>query len=118
MKPAGLKTTERRNSADHRSGLSLSVAQTNSNQLWWASVAFGLIWKKEKTLEIIRKENGSEDPAKLRISNRQLSVGSRTMLTRPRFFLLRMAPECIQGPIGRIRIRLGTEQEEGRLMRR
>ena len=64
MKSAGLKTTEPRNSADHQCGLSLSVAQTNSNQLWWASVAFGLIWKKEETLELIWKENGSEKPAK------------------------------------------------------
>ena len=42
--------------------------------------AFGLIWKKEETLELIRKENGSEDPVKSRISNRPLSVDSGTWL--------------------------------------
>ena len=69
MKPAGLKTTEPGNSADHRSGLSLSVALTSSDQLWWASVAFGLIWKKEDTLAQIAEENGPKNPAKPRISN-------------------------------------------------
>jgi hypothetical protein len=53
MKPAGLKTTKPRNSTDHRFGLSLSVASTNSDQLWWAPEAFGLIWKKEQTLGLI-----------------------------------------------------------------
>jgi hypothetical protein len=53
MKSAGLKTTEPRNSTDHRSGLSLSVAPTNFDQLWWAPEAFGLIWKKEQTLGLI-----------------------------------------------------------------
>jgi hypothetical protein len=38
---------------DHRSGLSLSVAPTNFDQLWWALEAFGLIWKKEQTLGLI-----------------------------------------------------------------
>jgi hypothetical protein len=74
MKPAGLKTTEPRNSADHRSGLSLSVAQTNSNQFWWASVAFGLIWKKEDTLAHIAEENRRKNPAKRWFPNRQISV--------------------------------------------
>ena len=53
MKPAGLKTTEPRNSTDHRSGLSASVAPTNSDQLWWAPEAFGFIWKKEEMLALI-----------------------------------------------------------------
>jgi hypothetical protein len=53
MKSAGLKTTKPRNSADHRSGLSLSVAPTSSDQLWWALEAFGLIWKKEQSRAII-----------------------------------------------------------------
>ena len=65
---------------DYRSGLSLSVARGNNYQVWWAADAFGLIWKKEKTLELIRKENGSEDLAKQRISNRPLSVDSGTLL--------------------------------------
>ena len=55
----GLKTTKPRNSTDHRSGLSLSVAPTNSDQLWWAPEAFGLIWKKEQTLGLILEETGS-----------------------------------------------------------
>ena len=70
MKPAGLKTTEPRNSMDDRSGLSLSVARGNSYQVWWAPDAFDLIWKKEETLAFILEENRSEDPAKPRISNR------------------------------------------------
>jgi len=57
---------------DHRSGLSVSVARGTSYQVWWAPDAFCLIWKKEK--------NESEDPAKPRISNRQLSVNSGTLL--------------------------------------
>ena len=65
---------------DYRSGLSLSVSPTNSDQLWWAPDAFGLIWKKEKTLALIRKENGSEDLAKQRISNRPLAVDTGTLL--------------------------------------
>ena len=80
MKPAGLKTTEPRNSTDRRSGLSLSVARVNNDQVWWAADAFGLICKKEETLELIRKENGSEDLAKQRISNRPLSVDFETLL--------------------------------------
>jgi hypothetical protein len=59
MKPAGLKTTEPRNSTDYRSGLSLSIASTNSDQLLWVSVAFGVIWKKEETRELILEENES-----------------------------------------------------------
>jgi hypothetical protein len=59
MESAGLKTTEPRNSTDHRSGLSLSVAPTSSDQLWWAPEAFGLIWKKEQTLGLILEETGS-----------------------------------------------------------
>ena len=76
MKPGGLKTTEPRNSTDYRSGLSLSIASTNSDQLLWVSVAFGVIWRKEETLELILEENGSEDPEKLQILNRQLSMDS------------------------------------------
>jgi hypothetical protein len=64
MKPAGVKTAEPRNSTDHRSGLSVSVARGNSYQIWWAPDAFGLIWKKEETFALIRKENGAEDLAK------------------------------------------------------
>ena len=81
MKPAGLKTTEPTNSTDHRSGLSVSVARWNFNQVWRAPDAFGLIWKEEEKLALILEENGSEDPAKSRISNRQLSVDSGTLLT-------------------------------------
>jgi len=51
----GLKANERRNSTDHRSGLSRSVARGNSHQLWWASDAVGLIRKKEETMELILK---------------------------------------------------------------
>jgi|LauGreDrversion2_2_1035103.scaffolds.fasta_scaffold105773_1 hypothetical protein len=80
MEPAGLKTTEPRNSADHRSGLSLSVARGNSYHVWWAPDSFGLIRKKQETLELIRKENRSEDPAKPRNLNRQLSMDSGTLL--------------------------------------
>jgi hypothetical protein len=82
MKPAGLKTAEPRNSTDHRSGPSLSIARGNSYQVWWAPDAFGLIWKKEETQALILEGNGSEDPAKPRISNRPLSVDSGTLLRR------------------------------------
>ena len=82
MKPAGLKTAELRNSTDHRSGPSLSIARGNSYQVWWAPDAFGLIWKKEETQALILEGNGSEDPAKPRISNRPLSVDSGTLLRR------------------------------------
>ena len=78
----GVKTAEPRNSTDHRSGLNLSVAPTNSEQLWWAPDAFGLIWKKEETQALILEENGSENPAKPRISNRQFSRNSGTLLRR------------------------------------
>ena len=78
------ETTEPRNSTDHRSGLSLSVARGNSYQVWWAPDAFGLIRKKEETPELIQKENRSEDPAKPRILNRQLSMDSGTLLRSPR----------------------------------
>ena len=54
-----LTTAKPRNSTDHRSGLSLSVALTSSDQLWWAPEAFGLIWKKEQTLGLILEETGS-----------------------------------------------------------
>jgi len=65
MKSAGLKTTVPRNSTDHRSGLTLSVARGNSYQVWWVPDAFGLICKKEETLGLIRKENGCEAAAKI-----------------------------------------------------
>ena len=66
----------------------MSVARGNNYQVWWAADAFGLIWRKEKTLELIRKENGSEDLAKQRISNRPISVDSGTLLReRLGFFL-------------------------------
>ncbi len=80
MKSAGLKTTKPRNSTNHRSDLSLSVARGNSYQVWWAPDGFGLIWKKEEMLALILYENGFEDPAKPPISNRQLSVDSGTLL--------------------------------------
>ncbi len=80
MKSAGLKTTVPRNSTDHRFGLTLSVARGNSYQVGWVPDAFGLIWKKEETLGLIRKDNGCEDAAKSRISNRQLSVDFATLL--------------------------------------
>jgi hypothetical protein len=60
----------------------LSIARGNSYQVWWAPDAFGLIWKKEETQALILEGNGSEDPAKPRISNRQLSVDSGTLLRR------------------------------------
>ena len=82
MKPAGVKTTELKNSTDHQSGLRWSVAPTNSDQLWWASVAIGVIWKKEEALALNPEENESEDPAKPRILNRQLSMDSGTLLRR------------------------------------
>jgi len=80
MKSAGLKTTFPRNSTDHRCGLNLWVARGNFYQVWWVPNAFGLIWKKEETLGVIRKENGCEDAAELRILNRQLSVDFGTLL--------------------------------------
>jgi hypothetical protein len=83
MEPPGLKITELRNSTNHRSGLSLSVARGNSYQVGWAPDALGLLWKKEETLELIHKENGSEDPAKPQILNRPLSVDSGTLLRGP-----------------------------------
>ncbi len=87
MKPAGLKTTEPRNSSNHRSGLSLSVARGNSYQVWWAPDEFGLIWKKEEMLALILEENGFEDPVKPQILNRHLSVDSGRLrkpnLTQP-----------------------------------
>jgi hypothetical protein len=58
----------------------LSVARGNFYQVWWVPDAFGLIWKKEETLGLIRKEYGCEDPAKPRISNRQLSMDFGTLL--------------------------------------
>ena len=36
-------------------------------------------------------------------------------IERPRFFLLRMAPEGVQSPIDRIRIRLGNQTRRGRI---
>jgi len=58
----------------------MSVARGNSYQVWWAPDGFSLIWNKEKPLALILEKNRSEDPVRLRISNRQLSVGSGTML--------------------------------------
>ena len=95
MKPAGLKITKPRNSMDHRSGLSLSVARGNSYQVWWAPDAFGLIRKKEETLELIRKENRSEDPAKPRNLNRQLSMDSGTL---PRICGINQKPRGLAPP--------------------
>ena len=95
MKPAGLKTTEPRNSTDYRSGLSLSIASTNSDQLLWVSVAFGVIWKKEETLELILEENGSEDPKKLQILNRQLSMESGRL---PRICGINQKPRGLAPP--------------------
>ena len=60
----------------------MSIARGNSYQVWWAPYTFGLIWKKEETLELIPKENGAEDPAKSWISNRPLSGNSGTLLRR------------------------------------
>jgi len=82
IKPAGLKTTEAIISTHHRSGLSLSVAQTNSYQVWLARNALGLIWNKEETLALILEENRSEDLAKPRILSRQISVNSETLLRK------------------------------------
>ena len=64
MKPAGLKITKPRNSTDHRSGLSLSVARGNSYQVWWAPDTFGLIRKKEETLALNREENAPQEHGK------------------------------------------------------
>ena len=60
----------------------MSVARGNSYQIWWARDAFGLIWKKEETRAFILEDNGAEDLAKQRISNRQLSGNSGTLLRR------------------------------------
>jgi len=59
----------------------------------WARDAFGLIWKKEETLELILEENGSEDPAKPRISNRQLSLDSVTLLRNEHPMAFRILPK-------------------------
>ena len=64
MKPAGLKITKPRNSTDHRSGLSLSVARGNSYQVWWAPDAFGLIRKKEESLALNPEENAPQEHGK------------------------------------------------------
>jgi hypothetical protein len=58
----------------------LTVARGNSYQVWWAADAFGFIWKKEEALELMLKENGSEDLAKPRILNRPFSEDSGTLL--------------------------------------
>jgi hypothetical protein len=58
----------------------LSVARGNFYQVWWVPDAFGLIWRKDETLGLTCKENRSEDPAKPRISNRQLSMDFGTLL--------------------------------------
>ena len=80
MKPAGLTTTEPKNSTDHRFGLSLLVAPTNSYQLWSAPDAFGLIRKEEETLALILDKIGFQAQAIPRISKRQLSVNFGTLL--------------------------------------
>ena len=98
MKPAGLKTTEPRNSTDHRSGLSLSVARGNFYQVWWAPDAFALIRRKEETPELIRKESRSEDPAKPRILNRQLSMDSGTLLRDGPIIVRRTKPPGVALP--------------------
>jgi hypothetical protein len=56
------------------------LLETNSDYLWRAPNAFGLIWKNEDTRALTSEENRSEDPAKPRISNRQLSVNYGTLL--------------------------------------
>ena len=43
----GFKTTEPRNSTDHRLGLSLSVAQTNGDQLCWSPDTLDLHWQTD-----------------------------------------------------------------------
>lgn len=43
--------------------------------------AFGLHWKREETLALILEENARKNPAKPWISNRQIYVGSGTVLT-------------------------------------
>jgi hypothetical protein len=43
--------------------------------------AFGLHRKKEETLALILEENARKNPAKPWISNRQIYVGSGTVLT-------------------------------------
>jgi hypothetical protein len=56
------------------------LLETNSDYLWWSPDAFGLLWKNEEARALTSEENRSEDPAKPRISNRQLSVDSGTLL--------------------------------------
>jgi hypothetical protein len=56
------------------------LLETNSDYLWRAPNAFGLLWKNEDTRALTSEENRSEDPAKPRISNRQLSVNYGTLL--------------------------------------
>ena len=79
MKPAGLKTTKPRNSTDHRSGLSLSVARGNSYQVWWAPDSFGLIRKKEETLALNPEENAPQEHGKTVVFKPQIYVGFGTI---------------------------------------
>ena len=81
MKPAGLKTTGPKNSTDHRCVISFQVVEANLDQVFRALIAFGLHRKKEETLALILEENVRKDPAKPWISNRQIYVGSGTVLT-------------------------------------
>jgi hypothetical protein len=50
------------------------------DQACWALNARSIHSKKEEKLALSLEENGSEDPAKPRISNRQLLVNSGTLL--------------------------------------
>jgi hypothetical protein len=57
------------------------LLETNSDYLWWSPDAFGLLWKNEEARALTSEENRSEDPAKPRVSNRQLSVNYGTLLS-------------------------------------
>jgi len=54
--------------------------------------------KKEETLALISEENVRKNPAKPWISNRQLSVGSGTVLT---FWMRRDSVRAVEGAMPR-----------------
>ena len=76
----GLKITFFRNLLAHSSRPVLVVVKANPDQACWALNIRGIHSKKEEALAVILRENGSEDSVKPRISNRQLSVDSGTLL--------------------------------------
>jgi hypothetical protein len=79
MKPAGLKTTKPRNSTDLRSGRSLSVAPNEFRSTLVGAGSISPYLEEERNADA-HEDNGFKDPAKPRVSNRQLSVDSGTLL--------------------------------------